>query len=320
MDVVGTSDPGVHPAVRKVEIRHEINDEFQPDFPEVTVPHTPGDVYRLRLQKRGSEYTGLYSLDGTTWEPIAPDPVVNTALVGADVGVYAFGQEQTASVTVGFDHFHLVESSTADTTAPETTATLTPGAPDGANGWYVSPVEVALDASDAGSGVASTEFRVDDGPWTGYSGPFAVDDDGEHRIDFRSTDAAGNVEVAKSASFKIDRAAPVVTCAATPDRLWPADLMLHDVSVAVQVTDAASGAAGFTLRSVTSNEPDAPVPGDIEGWEVGTADTAGRLRAERRGRGKGRVYTIAYEARDAAGNTAACAAQVTVPIRVKPAA
>ena len=315
LDVVGTSDPGVHPAVRKIEIRHEINDEFQPDFPEVTVPHTAGDVYYLRLQKRGTEYTGLYSLDGTTWEPIAPDPVVNTALTGADVGLYAFGQEQTTSTTVGFDHFHLVEGGASDTTAPETTATLDPAAPDGDGGWYVSPVEVTLAATDDASGVATTEYRIDGGGWTEYDRPFTVGADGEHVVDYRSTDEAGNVEASRSASLKIDATAPEVTCAATPAVLSPPDLMLKDVTVAVGVTDATSGGAGFTLVSVTSSDPDTPVPGDIQGWDVGTADTAGRLRAELGPRGRTRVYTITYEGRDAAGNTTGCAAQVTVPRR-----
>ena len=317
LDVVGTSDPGVHPAVRKVEMRHEINDAFQPDFPEVTVPHTPGDVYWLRLQKQGTEYTGLYSLDGTTWEPIAPDPVVNTALTGADVGLYAFGQEQTTSVTVGFDHFHLVDSSSADTDPPETAAALTPAAPDGDDGWYRSPVEVVLSATDAGSGVDSTEYRVDGGDWSAYDGPFTIADDGEHAVEYRSTDADGNVEEAKSVSVKVDRTAPDITCAATPNRLFPADLKLKTITVAVGVADETSGGDGFTLLSVTSNEADLAPMGDIVGWETGTADTTGQLRAERGGRGKGRVYTLAYQGRDAAGNTAGCTTTVTVPLKSK---
>ena len=93
--------------------------------------------------------------------------------------------------------------------------------------------------------------------------------------------------------------------------------MLKDVTVAVDVADETSGAAGFTLLSVTSSEPDLPPAGDIIGWEVGTADTAGQLRAERGGRGKGRVYSISYEGRDAAGNTAGCTATVSVPLKSK---
>lgn len=194
-------------------------------------------------------------------------------------------------------------------------ATLDPAEPDGDNGWYVSPVEVALDATDDASGVASTEYRVDDGPWTAYDGPFVVGADGEHVVQFRSTDEAGNAEEAASVAFKIDRTAPEVACAATPDRLSPPNRKLRDVTVDVQVADATSGAAGFVLESVTSSEPDAPLPGDVRDWDVGTADTAGRLRAEEDGRGKDRVYTIAYQASDRAGNRAGCEAEVVVPRR-----
>ena len=165
--LVAVSEPGANPPERKIEIRHEVDEVFQNDFPEVLVQRTPGDVYWLRLQKRGDEYRGFYSIDGVTYRELAPDPVVNRALGDARVGLYGFGS-RTSDTTVGFDHFHLVESSGGDETAPVTTATLDPAAPDGENGWYVSPVSVALDAVDEGSGVAGTEYRLDGGAWTAY--------------------------------------------------------------------------------------------------------------------------------------------------------
>jgi hypothetical protein len=63
---------------------------------------------------------------------------------------------------------------------------------------------------------------------------------------------------------------------------------------------------------VTSNEPDSGA-GDIQGWMIGTAGTTGQLRAERSGSGNGRIYTLTYQGADRAGNTATCAAPVTVP-------
>ncbi len=65
-----------------------------------------------------------------------------------------------------------------DESAPETSATLSPGTPDGPGGSYNGPVEVTLDADDGpGSGVARTEFRVDGGPWTPYLGYQTLLDD-----------------------------------------------------------------------------------------------------------------------------------------------
>jgi hypothetical protein len=115
-----------------------------------------------------------------------------------------------------------------------------------------------------------------------------------------------------------DTTPPVVTCSASPPSLWPPNHKLVNVTATVHVADAGSGPAGLTLVGATSSEPDngtgdGDTTGDIAGWTIGTADTAGQLRAERSGNGPGRVYTLTYRGRDAAGNTATCAAKVTVP-------
>jgi hypothetical protein len=180
---------------------------------------------------------------------------------------------------------------------------------------------VTLDADDgAGSGVASTEVKIDGGEFAEYDGPVTVGDDGEHVVTFRSTDAAGNVEEPESVTFKIDGTAPEVTCSASPGVLWPPGHRLIRVDVAVAVDDATSGAGGFVLESVASDEPDAgtsseDVAGDISDWALGTADVEGRLRAERMDTGDGRTYTLTYAGRDVAGNESRCAATVVVPLR-----
>jgi hypothetical protein len=70
-----------------------------------------------------------------------------------------------------------------------------------------------------------------------------------------------------------DSTPPTVSCSANPSGLWPPNRKLRDVNVAVSVTDAETGAAaGFTLVSVTSNEPN--LSADVEGLLDGTADTA----------------------------------------------
>jgi hypothetical protein len=59
------------------------------------------------------------------------------------------------------------ERAAGETSAPTTSYTLEPGSPNGQNGWYTSPVTVTLNAADnaGGSGIDSTEYRVDGGPW-----------------------------------------------------------------------------------------------------------------------------------------------------------
>ena len=59
----------------------------------------------------------------------------------------------------------------ADTTAPITTNVQTPPAPDGNNGWYVSPVVFDLTATDLESGVKEINYRIDGGTWQTVSFP-----------------------------------------------------------------------------------------------------------------------------------------------------
>jgi hypothetical protein len=126
-----------------------------------------------------------------------------------------------------------------------------------------------------------------------------------------------------------DSTPPTLSCVATPSELWPANHKLRDITVKVTFTDAGSGTNGYTLVSVKSNEPDddpevkgeeddddkgdGHTTGDIAGWTTGVADLAGFLRAERSGKGSGRIYTLTYRGSDNAGNVAETTCRVTVP-------
>ena len=88
---------------------------------------------------------------------------------------------------------------------------------DVAGGWTRHDVDVHLTAADVGgSGVASTEFRVDDGAWTAglvppaFPAPADHSGDGMHAVRYRSTDAAGNVEPTQKVGVYIDTVRPVV--------------------------------------------------------------------------------------------------------------
>lgn len=123
---------------------------------------------------------------------------------------------------------------------------------------------------------------------------------------------------------------PVLSCAASPDTLWQPNHKMVDISVAVRLTDAGVGPAGFTLLSVTSNEPDdakEASPGDegddavgdgntvndIQGWRATTTGASGQLRAERAGSGTGRIYTMRFRGTDLAGNATTGSCTVSVP-------
>ena len=105
---------------------------------------------------------------------------------------------------------------TEDFTPPVTTLAVAPVAPDGLNGWYLTPPTFTLSASDATSSVASTEYKLDGGSFTAYSAPFQVSVEGVHTLQYRSTDTAGNVESTQSFSFKVDTSTPTSTASIAP--------------------------------------------------------------------------------------------------------
>ncbi|MGB9082267.1 MAG: LamG domain-containing protein, partial [Desulfuromonadaceae bacterium] len=111
-----------------------------------------------------------------------------------------------------------------DTTQPTTSATLT--GTKGNDGWYTTSVTVTLVAADGtdGSGVAKTEYSLDNVTWQTYSAPLVLDKEGKQYVYFRSTDNAGNLETpAKSQEIKINKTGLV--------GLWHMDGDWKDASV-----------------------------------------------------------------------------------------
>jgi hypothetical protein len=100
---------------------------------------------------------------------------------------------------------------------------------------------------------------------------------------------------------------PVIhSISATPVMLWPPNHKMQPVTLHVSATDNCH-LARSRIISVASNEATAAMD-----WEI-TGDLTLNLRAERSGRGGGRVYTITIECVDDSGNTSTALAQVTVP-------
>ncbi len=82
-----------------------------------------------------------------------------------------------------------------DDTPP--TTTLLPAA-----GPYAVDTVFTLNATDAGSGVAATQFRVDGGAWTTYTGGFTLGA-GDHVIGYRSVDRLINTEAEKTRNVTV---------------------------------------------------------------------------------------------------------------------
>jgi hypothetical protein len=115
-----------------------------------------------------------------------------------------------------------------------------------------------------------------------------------------------------------DTIPPVLTVALSPSILWPPDHKLNSVTASVEVNDVCDPHPKIALTSISSNEPDAGLGdgdtvNDIQGALFGTDDRLFLLRAERAGRGAGRIYTVTYQASDASNNTAFATSKVAVP-------
>jgi hypothetical protein len=137
-------------------------------------------------------------------------------------------------------------------------------------------------------------------------------------VSFVATDDSANESACTSAVTVADTVAPQISVSLSATALWPPDHALVPVTATVAVTDRCDPAVSFRLVSVTSSEPDnglgdGDTAGDVQDAAPGTSDTSFLLRAERSGRGDGRIYTVVYRASDGSGNSSLATAYVTVP-------
>jgi DNA/RNA endonuclease G (NUC1) len=138
---------------------------------------------------------------------------------------------------------------------------------------------------------------------------------GTHTITLKVTDTSGASGTDTMSVNIIDTTLPTITSNGQTISLWPVNKQYTAVSVANLVAGASDACdTSVTLNSVritkvTSDEGSAS-SGDV----VIAGDCKSvRLRADRDGNGDGRVYTITFSVRDAAGNTSTLTRQVVVP-------
>lgn len=190
--------------------------------------------------------------------------------------------------------------------------------PQGNNRWFTGPVNVTLVATDIDgpSDVASTTYTVDGGSATDYTAPFTVSDDGIHTVQFGSVDQAGNVEMPRPTQMiNIDGTPPGVSCAASPNSLWPPNGTPARVTVSGSITDATSGLDPTSVRyAVTDKYGQVQPSGGVTIGTGGSYSFGVLLVASRLGTDPdGRTYNIKVSGKDMAGNVGSCSVVVTVP-------
>ena len=100
-------------------------------------------------------------------------------------------------------------SFTIDNTPPHTSHYLE--GEIGNNDWYISPVQITLQANDSLSGIQSTLYSINNGTMNQYTNPFTIETSGEYMVQYYSIDNAGNEEYLHTVTFRINREKPSVT-------------------------------------------------------------------------------------------------------------
>jgi hypothetical protein len=169
-------------------------------------------------------------------------------------------------------------SSSADTTAPTTTISLSPASPNGQNGWYTRPLTISIAATDPDdTGGIQTRCVLDPAsipgsfadlpaPPCAYLGTgTSISQDGTHTVYAASEDPAGNIEApVRSASFKLDQTAPTITASATTadGSAYAAGTWTNQtVTAHFTCADALSGVASCPADQVLSTDGVTPAAG-----------------------------------------------------------
>ncbi|MHC1679933.1 MAG: hypothetical protein AB9860_01615 [Methanomassiliicoccales archaeon] len=189
-------------------------------------------------------YRLAFSVDGATWIPVVDDITENWYEMstvglrpGDDYRVKVVASDGYNSVEGVSDEFSMV-----DTTPPTTVITVE--GESGENGWYVSHVDVELNATD-NDRIERTEFRIDGDDWSVYTDVFEMTEEGNISIQYRSIDASGNIESARSANILVDLNGPSIQILDPTNGL---KVNSGDLVVRLNSSDTVSGVAGHKVR------------------------------------------------------------------------
>ncbi len=133
-----------------------------------------------------------------------------------------------------------------DVTPPSSVFTILDGVL-GADGWFVSPVQVLISPKDDGSGPAGVRFRIDGGEWqyAEHEALIELKHTGLRTLEYQAVDVAGNKEAVQQSVIKIDLTPP------TP-RFLPISRYQRQTSFLVSWEGAdqtdGSGLNGFELQ------------------------------------------------------------------------
>jgi hypothetical protein len=137
---------------------------------------------------------------------------------------------------------------------------------------------------------------------------------GTTKVTFTAVDASGNTASGTTTVTVVDTTPPRIhSVRGNPGELRPPNHKMVPVRMSVSVEDICDAKPFCKIVSVTSNEPVGGKGGDPAPDWVIRGNLTVDLRAERTGKGSGRVYTIKVRCTDDSGNHSYKTGTVTVP-------
>jgi len=163
-----------------------------------------GYVSNVTMNANSSDVTsGIASfeinLNNTGWTTFDLQPVTFTD------GIHSI--QYRAIDNAGNTYTTTLQEIKIDTTTPS--LSLSTIGTKGQNDWYTSQTSVTPIATDVDSGIASIEYKLNNGSFNLYTSPLQFTD-GINNYQFQITDNAGNITTTPSITLKVDTIAPVV--------------------------------------------------------------------------------------------------------------
>jgi hypothetical protein len=286
----------------------------------------------LRVKRTGTTYNFDYSTDGTTWTSFCSN--ISLGFTPDKAGLFLKKwQTGTGDVTMTFDDFAITAPSAPSTPPPADVTAPTVSFTAPASGATVSgSVTVSANASDA-VGVSSVQFKVGStiiatDTTSPYSATFdsTAFADGSATLSAVAVDAAGNVGTATQTVTVSNQQTPPPVQGALNNCYIDAGTSGSNINLALTPTRT-SGVAPlsvyFETRGTTAVNVQKPFHELAYCWNFGDANSgtfaqSGKSKNRAYGPSAAHVfetpgtYTVTVNARDAQGQVASKAIQVTV--------
>lgn len=167
-------------------------------------PMKAGETSQVLVQATYSDYSTALLTEGLTFTSSDPEVASVDAASGMITALHPGDTVITAEYGGLQDKYHVVVKE-SDSVPP--TTTLTQQGTHLQDGSFLQETTVRLEAVDDTSGVEKIEYSLDRGKtWNLYTGPFTLNQDGSHDIQFHATDKAGNIEIPQKQTIKVTSA------------------------------------------------------------------------------------------------------------------